>query len=293
MRSRWATLVGAIASVVPAAARAEAPLVEPTFVAVPARAALGSAVEVTYTWTTAAAFKAPGRGYRAVLQVRDDHDALLFSDDHAPQPAPETWRPDRTYTYRRTFFVPVYPYIGPASVFLDLLPPADDATGVQAVTARFKVATLELLPQVENIFVVYKDGWHTPEITPGRPDLERTWTKREAVATFKNPRKDLVIYLEADTDAKAFARPPVLTLTVGQRRVATIPIKDSHLFLEKVNVGTAVLGDAEWVDLHISMNGSFTRPGEPEPRELGLRVSHLYVGEASRYAGAPSPSPHR
>ena len=77
------------------------------------------------------------------------------------------------------------------------------------------MAKIELLPQTENIFLVYKDGWHNPEPHPDNPAIERTWTKKEALVSFKNPKKDVVVYLEADTSPKFFPAPPVLTVTVG------------------------------------------------------------------------------
>ena len=85
---------------------------------------------------------------------------------------------------------------------------------------------MELLPQTENIFLVYKDGWHSPESSPQNPSLERTWTKKDALVSFKNPKKDVVVYLEADTNYKAFDAPPVLTLAVGGKSGLVVPIDE-------------------------------------------------------------------
>ena len=41
---------------------------------------------------------------------------------------------------------------------------------------------MELLPQTENIFLVYKEGWHNPETHPENPSVERTWSKKDALA---------------------------------------------------------------------------------------------------------------
>ena len=41
---------------------------------------------------------------------------MLFEDDHTPQPPPSTWEPGKTYSYTRTKFVPVYPYVGEVEV---------------------------------------------------------------------------------------------------------------------------------------------------------------------------------
>ena len=87
------------------------------------------------------------------------------------------------------------------------------------------MAKIELLPQTENIFLVYKDGWHNPEPHPENPAIERTWTKKEALVSFKNPKKDVVVYLEADTSPKFFPEPPVLTVAVGTKVGSCCPSK--------------------------------------------------------------------
>lgn len=278
-----------IGIVVCATAEDTAPALLPALQARPQRPPLGSAMEMKYSWTTGPGFTKPAPGSRALVHFLDTHGLVLFTDDHTPTPAPDKWLPGKTYTYDRTFFVPVYPYVGQVHVVMGLSASGDHPQpgGLKAGDRgplMHTVATLEVLPQVDNIFLVYKEGWHTPESAPENPALELAWTKKDAVVAFKNPKKDIVIYLEADTDSKAFARPPVLTLTIGTTTVATIPVKTKAVFLKKIQVKAANLGGEEWVDLHLVMNGSFTRTvrGEGE-RELGLRVRHLYVGEASRF----------
>ena len=46
---------------------------------------------------------------------------------------------------------------------------------------EYKVATLELLPQTENIFPVYKEGWHNPE-THAREPARRAHLDQEGGA---------------------------------------------------------------------------------------------------------------
>ena len=155
----------------------------------------------------------------------------------------------------------------------------------------YKVGTMELLPQTDNIFLVYKEGWHNPESAPQNPSLERTWTKKDALVSFKNPKKDIVIYVEADTNYKAFDAPPVLTMAVANKVGATVPIDSSEVFLKKVRVKAADLGNDEWVDLRLSMNQSFVPKlkgvNTHDDRELGVMVYHLYVGEADGLGTVP------
>jgi hypothetical protein len=264
-----------------------------------AKAPLGSAIEVTYTWTVDSTAKKLPQDYRALVHFLDSHGVMLFEDDHMPAPPTSSWEPGKTYSYTRTKFIPIYPYVGDVDVRMGLYPfpgrgerPA--LKGEDSGMREYKVAKMELMPQTENIFLVYKEGWHSPESHPENPSLERTWTKKEALVSFKNPKRDVVVYLEADTSPKFFPQPPVLTLSVGEKTGVKIPIEGSDVFLKKIRVKAEDLGTLEWVDLRLAMNQSFvpkllTPPLNNDDRELGLLVYHLYVGEADKL-GSPAPT---
>jgi hypothetical protein len=261
------------------------------------KAPLGSAIEVTYTWTVEPGAKKLEQDYWALVHFLDNHDVMLFSDDHLPEPPPSTWEPGKTYSYTRTRFVPVYPYVGPVEVRMGLYPhpgrgerPA--LKGEDRGFREYKVAEMELLPQTENIFPVFKEGWHNPETHPENPSVERTWTKKEALMSFKNPRKDVIVYLEGDTCVKCFTQQPELTMTVGNGVGVRFPIEGPHVHLKKVRVRAADLGDEEWVDLRLSMNESFVPknlnpPLNNDDRELGFNVYHLYVADAGASGDVP------
>ena len=253
------------------------------------RAPLGSAVEVTYTWTVGSAATKPAQDYRALVHFLDRDRTLLFTDDHALTPAATSWEPGKAYSYTRTVFIPFYRYAGEVQVVMGLYPVAGKGErmglkGEDTGLREYKVGKMELLPQTENIFLVYKDGWHSPESSAQNPGQERTWTKKDALVAFKNPKKDILVYLEADTNAKAFEAPPSLTLAVGGKTGVVVPIADSEVFMKKVRVKAADLGTDEWVDLRLSMSQAFVPkakvPNSTDDRELGLMVYHLYVGEA-------------
>ena len=262
------------------------------------RAPLGSAIEVTYTWTTGPGFKPLKQDYRALSHFLDSHKVPLFTDDHVPVPPPSSWEANKTYTYQRTVFIPVYPYVGPAQVVMGLYPAAGGGErvamkGEDVGLRAYKVASLELLPQTENIFPVYKEGWHSPESSPSNPSQERTWTKKEAVVSFKNPKKDVILYLEADTNYKAFSEPPVLTIAVNDKTGLVVPIENSEVFLKKVRFKAADLGSEDWFHLKLAMSQSFVPknlnpPLNNDDRELGLLVYHLYVGEADKVGELPA-----
>jgi hypothetical protein len=275
--------------------QAEVNAIVPKFEVNRSRAPLGSAIEVTYTWQLEPTAKKLTQDHRAFVHFVDSHGVMLFDDDHTPVPPPSTWEPGKTYSYTRTKFIPIYPYVGDVEVRLGLHPVAKGERvalkGEDAGLREYKVAKMELLPQTENIFLVYKDGWHNPESSANNPSLERTWTKKDALISFKNPKKDIVVYLEADTNYKAFDAPPVLTVAVAGKTGLVIPIDNSEVFLKKIKIKAADLGSQEWVDLRLSMNQAFVPKvrgvNAADDRELGLMVYHLYVGEADKL-GAPT-----
>ena len=257
------------------------------------RAPLGSAVEVTYTWTMEPTAKKLTKDYHAFVHFLDSHKVILFAESHLPSPPPTTWEPGKTYSYTLTQFIPIYPYVGDVDVRVGLFSDRDRVAlkGEDTGLHEYSVGKMELLPQTENIFLVYKEGWHNPESSAQNPSLERTWTKKDALVSFKNPKKDIIVYLEADTNAKAFDQPPVLTIAVGGKSGLVVPIDNSEVFLKKLRVKAADLGDQEWVDLRLSMNQSFVPKlkgiNATDDRELGLMVYHLYVGEADKLGTVP------
>ena len=295
-RSRKAGLAFLVVAAFAAACQGRKPAevnpIEPKISFNRTRVPLGSPLEITYTWTLDAQARKLPQDYRALVHFLDSHEIMLFEDDHTPTPPPSQWEPGKTYTYTRTKFVPIYPYVGDVEVRMGLYPhpgrgerPA--LKGDDAGMREYRVSKLELLPQTENIFLVYKDGWHNPEPHPENPAVERTWTKKEALVSFKNPKKDVVVYLEADTSPKFFPQPPTLTVAVGSKVGLALPVESSEVFVKKIKVKAEDLGNEEWVDLRLMMNQSFVPkllvpPLNNDDRELGLLKYQLYVGEADK-----------
>lgn len=256
---------------------------------------LGSAVEATYTWTCESTAKKLTQDYKVFVHFRDSHGAILFAHSYTPDVPTTAWEPGKTYTFTQTIFVPVYPYVGDVEVRTGLFQPTGSGErvalkGEDKGMREYKVGKIELIPQTENIFLVYKDGWHGPESSPQNPLLERTWTKKDALVSFKNPKEDVIVYLEADTNAKAFTQPPVLTVSVGSGAGVVVPIENSEVFLKKIRFKADALGKDEWVDLRLSMNQSFvpkTLGINQDDRELGLLVYHLYVGANAQLGAVP------
>jgi len=296
-RGAAVALAGAILALLPACRKkpVEVNPIQPAFSVNRQKAPLESAIEVTYTWTLAPNAKKLTQEYRALVHFLDPHKTVLFQDDHVPTPPPTSWEPGKTYSYKRTVFIPVYPYVGPVRVAMGLYT-ASGKPGRVALEGEdlglnaYKVGTMDLQPKQDNLSLVYKEGWYNPESRPDNPAVEMTWSKKDAVISFKNPKKDVVLYVEGDSCFKCFSEQPVLTISVGGKTGLTVPIESGELFLKKIRFKAQDLGTNDFVDLHFTMNQSFVPKSlgmNDDVRELGFKEYHVFVGEADSLGEVP------
>jgi hypothetical protein len=243
------------------------------------RVALGSPVRVTYRFQVAANAKFDG-DYWVFVHVLNPQGEQLWNDDHLPPTPTSSWKPGQTIQYTRTVFVPNYPYIGPAVVRIGLYDPgsgrrlvlnADEASRREYVVSRFQV-----LPSSENIFLIYKDGWHPAEVDTKNPTTEWQWTKKSATLSFRNPRKDVTLYFQYDARTDLFNPPQQVTLKMNGHTIAQFAAEARTAALKTFPITAAQLGAAEMIDLIVDVDRTFS-PGAGDPRELGIRVFHVYL----------------
>jgi hypothetical protein len=266
------------------------PVATPTLTLNHERAPAGSPLDLTYKFVVAegAAF---AEDYRVFVHVVDADEERMWSDDHNPPTPTSQWRPGQTIEYTRTIFVPVFPYIGNATINIGLhtvksqpsgeqtrLPLAGEDVGQRA----YRVARLELLPQTENLFTIFKDGWHPAELAGDSGGVEWQWTKKEATLAFKNPRKDTVLFLDLDSPISRLVGGQQVRVLVGGQTVDDFSLGPDQQLLRKVKIQAAQLGDAEMAEIRISTDKSIVPALTPEaaskdPRELGVRVFHAFV----------------
>jgi hypothetical protein len=266
------------------------------------RVPLGSALEITYTWSLEPGARRLEQDYIALVHFVDDQDVTLFDDDHAPVPPSSAWEPGQNYTYRRTAFVPLFPYTGEVEVRMGLYPLPGRGErpvlkGVDRGSREYAVGKLEFRPQTENVYLYYKEGWYNPEKLPENPTVERQWTKKEAVVAFRNPNfklpepTDVIVYLRGDTCVKCFPKDPTLTVSVGNSVGRRFLIDGPQVRLWKIRVRAKDLGTDEWTDLRLTMDQSFVPrdlypPLNNDDRQLGFSVYNLSVSDAA-LAGSP------
>lgn len=265
-------------------------------------APLKSALEVTYTWTTGPNFRKITGDYRALVHFLDQEKVLLFTDDHAATPKPSEWEPNKTYSYTRTVYVPLIPYVGEATVVMGLYPEAGRGDrialkGEDFGLREYSVAKMQLLSRTENVHIQLKDGWHNPEPGPN-PTMETTWTKKEASFSFRNPKKSVIVYARFDAPSKLYAKPPVLTITAQGRAAFTHTFENAELVEKKIRFKAEDLGAEGDVDVKVSMDQAIVPKtlgtSQTDDRELGVRFYDLVVGvedELGTVAGVVDASP--
>ncbi len=265
-----------------ACGQAERPVASPAATTNRQRAPLGSPVDITYRFQVASDAAIDG-DYRVLVHFVDSDEELMWTDDHDPPTPTSQWKPGQAVEYTRTLFIPVYPYLGQATIQVGLYDPRSGRrlrlNGRDNGQKAYAVASIELLPQSEALFLVYGDGWHDPEVSPANALEEWRWTKRDARVSFRNPQRDVVIYLDADGRADVFDSPQQVAVRVGEQVVDTFAVKDNARFLRRARVSAAALGTTEMVDLTISVDKTFVPAahGGTDRRELGLRVYHLFA----------------
>lgn len=246
------------------------------------RVPLGGPIEVTFRFEVLPGAKIDGN-YRVMVHFVDSDDELMWTDDHDPPTPTSQWKPGQSIQYPRTLFVPVYPYLGKATVQVGLYDPNNQQRlalgGRDGGQKAYAVATLELLPQSDGIFLVYGDGWHDQEVAQENSAEEWRWTTREAHVSFRNPQRDLVVYLDADARTDVFDSPQQVSLRIGDQAVDTFQIQNAARFLHRTKVSASALGTGEMVELTIAMDKAFVpaEHGGSDRRELGIRVFHVFV----------------
>ena len=248
------------------------------------RAALGSPVDVTYRFQVASNAPAFNEDYRVMVHVLDGDDELMWTDDHQPSIPTRQWKPGQTVEYTRTVFVPIYPYIGQATVQMGLYSPKDGKrlplNGEDSGQRAYKVGSLQLLPQTENIFLIFKDGWHPAE--RAADNVEWQWTKKVATIAFRNPKKDVTFYLHGDNPGTAFGETQTVEVAVNGQPADRVAFAPKQEVIHRTALTAAQLGTEQMVEVRLAIDKTYVPALIPaansrDPRELGVRVFHAFV----------------
>lgn len=284
MTSLRSYLTGALCLVVAAAGAAcggggadEPPVATPSLSLNHQRVPIGSPVKLTYKFDVAQNASFDG-DYIVFVHVLDPDGEQLWTDDHTPPTPTSSWKPGQVIEYTRTVFVPNYPYIGEAVVRLGLYKGEKRLTlnGEEASRKEYVVARFQLQPQSENVYLIQKDGWYPAEVAADNAASEWNWTQKRAVLSFRNPKQDVLFYLEADARTDLFTPPQQVTISIGGQTIGSFAADARDPKLYTFPVTAAQLGAGEMAELVIEVDRTFS-PGGGDTRELGLRVFHAFI----------------
>ena len=262
-----------------------APVATPSFSASKTRLPLDSPVDLTYTFDVAPGAQING-DYRVFVHFLDSEGHQMWTDDHDPAIPTSQWKPGQKVQYTRTIFIPIFPYQGPATVTLglyngpglnDRLPLNGDGKG-----REYKVGTLELLPQSENVYLAFREGWHSREMAPDDPAREWQWMKKTGTVAFRNPKQNVLFYLESDGRPDLFgSAPQVVTLYVNGVQAHQFRVDQKDPVLRRLPITAAQLGNTDSVEIKLEVDKPFVPAQIPgaggDQRELGIRVYHAFV----------------
>jgi hypothetical protein len=187
-------------------------------------------------------------------------------------------------------FIPSYPYVGAAKVVAGLYAPGQTDREARLKLSNedrgdrsYKVADFELLPQTENIFVIFKDGWHPAEVvTEGAGRTEWQWTKKEATIAFRNPKRDVTLVLQVDNPATGPNTAQTVAVQIGDQVLQTIQLVAQNAPVLKYPVTAAQLGAGDMVEMKFTADKTFVPALDQsmkssDPRELGARFFHVFI----------------
>jgi hypothetical protein len=261
------------------------PAATPTVTVNHTQAPAGSPLEITYKFVVAENAKFD-EDYRVFVHVVDVDEEFMWDADHDPTVPTTQWKPGQPIEYTRTIFVPVFPYVGEATIQVGLHSKSDGhrltLAGDHAGQNAYRVAKLQLLPQTDNLLTVFKDGWHQAEVAGDNATIEWTWTKREAALAFRNPKKAATFFLDLDSPGGAFHGPQQVQTVVNGQVVDEFTLGVDERQLRRVALTAAQIGDAEMAELQIRVDKPWIPAQVPEARntdkrELGVRVFHAFV----------------
>ena len=175
------------------------------------RVPIGSPLRLTYRFDVAPNAKIDG-DYWVFVHVLEPDGERLWVDDHLPPTPTSTWKAgaeSRVHADRLRPELSVHRAGGRADRSLrSENQQAIDARGRAGIPQGVPVAKFELQPQSENIFLIFKEGWHPAEVSSGDPNTEWQWTKKSATISFRNPKKDATVYLEYAAQDRQVHVPP-------------------------------------------------------------------------------------
>jgi hypothetical protein len=263
-----------------------APVATPTVTISTKSAAIGSPIEMQYRFAVAPDAQAIGEEYWVFVHFIDSDGELMWTDDHEPPTPVRQWKPGQTVEYTRTMFIPKFPYVGPTRVEIGLYSPTSGErlamTGKSPGQRSYEVGSFDMRLESDDLFVIFRDGWHATEVAGEAAGLTWQWSRKDATLTFPNPKRDVELFLQLDQPVAAFPTPQQVEIRTATEVVDRFPLPSGGTELRRIKLSAGQLGTADTVELTLSVDRTFVPATLPDlkindPRELGVRVFRAFV----------------
>jgi len=261
------------------------PVATPSATVSRADAAVGSPVDITYRFAVASDAPRFAEDYLVFVHFLDADRERMWTDDHEPPTPTRQWKPGETIEYTRTIFIPKFPYVGATTVELGLysretgerLPMTGQDSGMRA----YQVASFNMSLQADNLFVIFKDGWHETEVSEDG-GLEWQWSRKEGTLAFRNPKRDAQLFLQVDQAVNGLTEPQRVEVRLGGSVVDTFSLPAGVRELRRIALPATLLGRGDTVEMTVAVDRTFVPADLPalrssDARELGIRVFRAYV----------------
>ena len=151
-------------------------------------------------------------------------------------------------------FIPVLAYIGDAEVQLGLYSTRDQRrltlAGEDAGQQSYKVATLSLLPHSENVFLLFKDGWHPAEVAARQHDRRVAVVEEGRRRCRSGTRRRTSCSTCTPTTPRRLPSRRAWRSRSTASQVDTIAVTPRQEFLHKTRITAAQLGDGRHGGAH-------------------------------------------
>ena len=265
----------------------ETPIATPTVTLARGEGAIGAPMEMTYRFVVADNAPPIAEDDTVFVHFLDTDGELMWTDDHQPSVPTSQWKAGQSIESTRTMFVPKFPYSGETAVVVGLYSPKSNArlplAGQTRGQREYQVAKFTLRPQTDNLFVVFKNGWHETEVAQEQTGVEWQWSTKNATLAFRNPGRNVVFYFLCDQPIHQVGGPTHVELRIGPTVVEAFDIPPgSERQLRKIDFQPAQMGTAETVEVTVAVDKTFvpatiTELKSSDSRELGIRVFRAYV----------------
>ncbi len=239
--------------------------------------------DVTYTWKTGGGFKPQDRDYSVYVHFWHNSN-LIVQDDYVPDVPTTQWQKDKTYTVKRSLFIPR---------FIDEFDPAfkgeetlrmsvgfynpNDRTGKsqrEVLSKKLKVVP----PPLGTPEIIYDKGWYPQEVDQNSVLKQWRWTQREATCVIDNPRRDARLVIRGGA-LRGAVKDQKITLMINDLPLDEF-LPESDIFEKSYSIKKEQLGSKDEFTLKISVDKPLIPaqhiPGSKDSRELGIQVSMLY-----------------